>query len=189
MSLGKPLEIFAKPKERRVGATFDAHAAIFADDPRISAEAMPDGVLIGCIWHPDLDSAAERLASRFPDDWLWSEPLIQFQRERVHSNGRVKEIILEPVLSVTVTTPPDFVGNVIGDLSSRRGWIKAQHEREGLVIITADAPLDSLSRYLQELSAMTTGRASATATFLEYRERPSWLEPPPDEPMSAAMRA
>ncbi len=189
MSLEKPLEVFVKPKQRRLGGDFTAEASVFAGDDRLAAETMADGVLIGCIWFPDLDVAAQRLMSRFPGDWIWSEPLIQFRREKVKYGDRFREIVLEPFLLVTVTTPPDYVGHVIGDLSSRRAMITEQHECDGMIVVAAEAPLEQLSQYISTLAAITSGKASAEATFLNYQKRPYYLDPPPDEPMSAALRA
>ena len=189
MSLEKPLEVFVKPKQRRVGETFVAHAALFDGDERFEATAMPDGVLIGCIWFPDLEVAAGRLHSTFPGEWLWSEPLVQLQRETKNYGGRLREVTLEPYLFVEVTTPADFVGNVIGDLSARRATITGQADDEGLMVISAEAPLAELEKYLLVLSQLTGGRGKATASFLNYRQRPFNLDPPPDEPVSAALRA
>lgn len=189
MSHEKPLEVFAKPKQRHVGETFLAHARLFDGDERIEATAMPDGVLIGCIWFPDLEVAAERLHSAFPGEWLWSEPLIQFRRETKNYGGRLREVTLEPFLLVEVTTPADFVGDVIGDLSSRRALITGQGDAEGLMVISAEAPLAGLESYLVDLSNLTAEKGKATAKFLNYQQRPFYLDPPPDEPMSAALRA
>ena len=189
MSLEMPLEVFVRPKQRQIGRAFTAHAAIFEGDGRIHAIAMPDGILIGCIWFPDLDVAAQRLQSQFPDEWIWSEPIVQLQHKSVDSGGRLREIVLEPILAVIVTTPPDFVGNVIGDLSSRRALITGQTEVDGWFQITAEAPLAELARYAGELSRFTEGKATASATFLKYQQRPTQIGPPPDEPMSAALRA
>ena len=190
MSHERPLEVFVKPKDRRVGATYTEQAAIFDGHSRLEAQAMPDGILIGCIWFPDLDVAAARLQSRFPGEWVWSEPLIQFQHETVNYGGRLREIVLEPVLLVSVTTPPDFVGNVIGDLISRRALLTGQSEDENQrMTITAEAPLAELARYSEVLSRLTSGAGIASADFLNYQKRPFYLDPPPDEPMSAALRA
>lgn len=189
MSLEKPLEVFVKPRTRHVGETFAAHAALFDGDLRFEAKALPDGLLVGCIWHPDLDVAARRLRTAFPVEWLWSEPLIQLRHETRTYNGRVMRVTLEPYLLVEVATPPDFVGNVIGDLSSRRALITGQADGDGLMVVVAEAPLANLENYLAVLDKLTGGKGRATAEFLDYQKRPFNLDPPPDEPMSAALRA
>ena len=190
MSVEKPLEVFVKPKQRHVGETFAAHAALFEGDDRIEAAALPDGILISCIWYPDLDVAAERLQSRFPEGWVWSEPMIQLRHEVVNYNGQTQEIVLEPYVLITVSTPAEFVGNVMGDLCSRRALFTQQMEDdEHRMVLTAEAPLSELVQYSNNLSKLTSGTGKASATFLDYRRRPFWLDPPPDGSMSAALRA
>jgi len=80
--------------------------------------------------------------------------------------------LLEPVMKVEVMTPEQFMGDVIGNLSSRRGLIKEMRERSGVKIIEADVPLSSMFGYATDLRSMTQGRSSYTMEFSHYAEVP-----------------
>jgi len=81
--------------------------------------------------------------------------------------------ILEPVMSVEVITPEDFMGDVIGDLNSRRGQIQAMDERSGARIVRALVPLSEMFGYVGDLRSRTQGRASYSMQFDSYAEVPS----------------
>ena len=81
-------------------------------------------------------------------------------------------VILEPVMSVEVVTPEDFMGDVIGDLNSRRGQILAMDERSGARVVTATVPLSEMFGYVGDLRSRTQGRASYSMTFDSYAEVP-----------------
>jgi len=83
-----------------------------------------------------------------------------------------KPIILEPVMKVQVVTPPDFLGDVTGDLSSRRAKITAMGERGTIRIIDAMSPLAEMFGYVTNLRSMTQGRASFNMEFSHYDEVP-----------------
>ncbi|MDH3583361.1 MAG: elongation factor G, partial [Phycisphaerae bacterium] len=85
---------------------------------------------------------------------------------------KAKPILLEPIMNITVTTPDDFVGNVTGDLSSRRGMILGQEQRGNVTMISAEAPLSEMFGYVNQLRGMTQGRASYTMEPGIYREVP-----------------
>jgi translation elongation factor EF-G len=68
--------------------------------------------------------------------------------------------ILEPVMKVEVVTPEDFMGDVIGDLNSRRGQIQAMDERSGARVVRALVPLSEMFGYVGDLRSRTQGRAS-----------------------------
>jgi elongation factor G len=80
--------------------------------------------------------------------------------------------LLEPMMSVEVETPPEFVGNVIGDLSSRRGMIQGQEEVVGTMVIKAEVPLAEMFGYSTALRSATQGRATYTMEFKHYAEAP-----------------
>ena len=80
--------------------------------------------------------------------------------------------ILEPVMSVEVITPEDFMGDVIGDLNSRRGQIQAMDERSGARIVRALVPLSEMFGYVGDLRSRTQGRASYSMEFDSYAEVP-----------------
>jgi elongation factor G len=82
-------------------------------------------------------------------------------------------VLLEPLMSVEVTTPEDFMGDVIGDLNSRRGQIQSMDERAGARIIKALVPLSEMFGYVGDLRSRTQGRASYSMQFDSYAEVPA----------------
>ncbi|HSV67035.1 MAG TPA: elongation factor G [Mycobacteriales bacterium] len=85
---------------------------------------------------------------------------------------RATPIILEPMMAVEVVTPEDYMGDVIGDLNSRRGHIHAMEERGGARVVRALVPLSEMFGYVGDLRSRTQGRASYTMQFDSYAEVP-----------------
>jgi len=85
---------------------------------------------------------------------------------------RASPVLLEPMMAVEVETPPDYVGNVIGDLSSRRGIVQGQEEVAGTIAIKAEVPLSEMFGYSTTLRSMSQGRATYTMEFKHYVEAP-----------------
>ncbi|MGB2839285.1 MAG: elongation factor G, partial [Actinomycetes bacterium] len=85
---------------------------------------------------------------------------------------RAKPVLLEPMMSVEVITPEDFMGDVIGDLNSRRGHILSMDERTGSRIVTATVPLSEMFGYVGDLRSKTQGRASYSMQFDSYAQVP-----------------
>jgi elongation factor G len=85
---------------------------------------------------------------------------------------RADPVIMEPIMAVEVTTPEDFMGDVIGDLNSRRGQIQAMEERGGARIVRATVPLSEMFGYVGDLRSKTQGRASYSMQFDSYAEVP-----------------
>jgi elongation factor G len=81
-------------------------------------------------------------------------------------------VLLEPVMSVEVTTPEDYMGEVIGDLNSRRGQIQAMEERTGARVVKALVPLSEMFGYVGDLRSKTQGRANYSMQFDSYAEVP-----------------
>ena len=109
----------------------------------------------------DVDSSdmAFRIASR------------QAMRQAI---GKANAQLLEPVMKVEVTTPDEYQGSVIGDLSSRRGMIQgSETDPNGEVIINALVPLSEMFGYSSDLRSMSAGKASFTMEFEKYTECPS----------------
>jgi elongation factor G len=82
-------------------------------------------------------------------------------------------VLLEPMMSVEVTTPEDYMGDVIGDLNSRRGQIQAMDERGGSRIVRALVPLSEMFGYVGDLRSKTSGRANYSMQFDSYAEVPN----------------
>ena len=85
---------------------------------------------------------------------------------------RAKPVLLEPIFGVEVVTPEDFLGEVIGDLSRRRGRIEGQERRGNALTVTARVPLSEMFGYATDLRSNTQGRASYTMQFEAYEEVP-----------------
>ena len=80
--------------------------------------------------------------------------------------------LLEPIMRVEVVTPEDFVGSVIGDLTSRRGQVRGQETRGNAVVINAMVPLANMFSYVNNLRSMSQGRAQYTMQFDHYAQAP-----------------
>lgn len=81
-------------------------------------------------------------------------------------------VLLEPMMAVEVTTPEDYMGDVIGDLNGRRGQIQSMDERAGARVIAALVPLSEMFGYVGDLRSRTQGRASYSMQFDSYAEVP-----------------
>jgi elongation factor G len=81
-------------------------------------------------------------------------------------------VLLEPLMSVEVITPEDYMGDVIGDLNSRRGQIQAMEERSGARVVNALVPLSEMFGYIGDLRSRTSGRANFSMQFDSYSEVP-----------------
>lgn len=81
--------------------------------------------------------------------------------------------IFEPMMAVEVMTPEDYMGDVIGDLNSRRGQIQAMEERAGARVVKATVPLSEMFGYVGDLRSRTQGRANYTMVFDSYAEVPA----------------
>jgi elongation factor G len=86
---------------------------------------------------------------------------------------RAKPVLLEPVMRVEVVTPEDFLGDVIGDLSRRRGKVEGQEPRGNALAVSALVPLGEMFGYATDLRSSTQGRATFTMQFERYEEVPA----------------
>ena len=84
-----------------------------------------------------------------------------------------KPVILEPMMSVEVTTPEDYMGDVIGDINSRRGQVQSMEERTGARVVKAYVPLSEMFGYVGDLRSRTQGRANYSMVFGHYAEVPA----------------
>src|SRR3989339_485714 len=84
-----------------------------------------------------------------------------------------KPVILEPIMAVEAVTPEQYMGDVIGDLNSKRGQINEMTDRVGVKVIHADVPLSEMFGYATSLRSMTQGRASYSMEFHHYQAVPS----------------
>jgi elongation factor G len=86
---------------------------------------------------------------------------------------RAKPILLEPIMAIEVTTPQEFVGEVIGDLARRRGRVEGQEPRGNAVAVQASVPLAEMFGYVTDLRSNTQGRATSSMQFDRYEEVPT----------------
>ncbi|MBI1189467.1 MAG: elongation factor G [Tepidisphaera sp.] len=89
---------------------------------------------------------------------------------------RAGPVLLEPIMKVVITVPNEYLGNVTGDVSSRRGMIIDTDDRGVVKLVNCEIPLSELFGYTTSLRGMSQGRASATMEFLEYRQMPRNLQ-------------
>ena len=87
--------------------------------------------------------------------------------------AQAQPAILEPIMAVEVTTPEEYMGDVIGDLNSRRGQIQAMEERAGARVVKAHVPLSEMFGYVGDLRSKTQGRANYSMVFDSYAEVPA----------------
>jgi len=89
--------------------------------------------------------------------------------------GRAKPILLEPIMKLEIVAPDEFLGDIMGDLNSRRGNIESIETRDGMAVIRALAPLAETFGYATNLRSLTQGRAAHTLEFSQYEELPAEL--------------
>jgi elongation factor G len=85
---------------------------------------------------------------------------------------KASPVLLEPIMKVEVTTPEEYMGNIVGDLSSKRGQIDQMGDRGNIKVIDAKVPLAEMFGYATALRSMSQGRANYTMEFLHYSEVP-----------------
>ncbi|MEQ1895904.1 MAG: elongation factor G [Vicinamibacterales bacterium] len=86
---------------------------------------------------------------------------------------KAKPVLLEPIMRVEVVVPKDYIGDVMGDLASRRGRIQSQDERGGTQIVNARVPLSEMFGYATDLRSRTQGRATYSMHFDRYEQAPA----------------
>jgi elongation factor G len=88
---------------------------------------------------------------------------------------KAKPVILEPIMSVEVVTPEEYMGDVMGDLNSRRGKIQSMEKRGNAQVIKAEVPLSEMFGYATDLRSKTQGRATYTMQFAHYEDVPKGI--------------
>lgn len=133
-------------------------------------EAMESGVLAG---YP-LTGIKAILTDGAYHDVDSSEMAFKIAGNMVLREGarRAKPVLLEPIMAVEVRTPEEYMGDVMGDLSSRRGFIQAMDDVNGIKEVRAKVPLSEMFGYVGDLRSKTQGRAVYTMQFDSYDEVP-----------------
>jgi len=133
-------------------------------------EALENGVKAG---YPMVDVKVELVDGSYHDVDS-SEMAFKIAGSMAIQEGarKANPVLLEPVMAVEVVTPEDFLGDVIGDLSRRRGKVQGQEQRGNALAVQAYVPLGEMFGYATELRSMTQGRATYTMQFERYEEVP-----------------
>ena len=134
-------------------------------------EAMEGGVLAG---YPMVDIRVEIFDGSYHDVDS-SEMAFKIAGSMGFKEGaaKAKPVLLEPIMKVVVTTPDEFMGDVIGDLNSRRGKIQGMNPGSGAQIIDAQVPLATMFGYATDLRSKTQGRATYSMHFGHYAQVPT----------------
>jgi elongation factor G len=134
-------------------------------------EAMEGGVLAG---FPMVDLKVEVFDGSYHDVDS-SEMAFKIAGSMGFKDGcaRAHAVLLEPIMNVEVVTPDNFMGDVIGDLNSRRGKIQGMNPRAGVQVINAQVPLAQMFGYATDLRSRTQGRATYTMQFGHYAQVPN----------------
>ena len=137
-------------------------------------EAMSRGVIAG---YPMVDIKAELYDGSYHDVDS-SEMAFKIAGSICFQNAAKKAnpVLLEPIMNVEVVTPEDYFGDVMGNLSSRRGQISESGDRGKAKFIKAEVPLSEMFGYTTDLRSMTQGRATSTMEFGSYAKVPKSVE-------------
>ena len=133
-------------------------------------EALDSGVLAG---YPVVDVKVSLFDGSYHDVDS-SEMAFKIAGSMAFKDGakRANPVLLEPIMALEVTVPEEYMGDVIGDINSRRGRIQAVKPRSAAQIITAEAPLSEMFGYATDLRSLSQGRATFTMQFARYEEIP-----------------
>jgi elongation factor G len=134
-------------------------------------EAMTSGVLAG---YPMVDIKVEVFDGSYHDVDS-SEMAFKIAGSIGFKEGaaRATPVLLEPIMDVQVVTPEEYMGDVIGDLNSRRGKIHAMNPRTGVQVVDAQVPAAEMFGYATDLRSKTQGRATYTMQFAHYAQVPT----------------
>jgi elongation factor G len=133
-------------------------------------ETLPNGVLAG---FPVVDVKVTLFDGSYHDVDS-NENAFKMAASMAFKDGmrQANPALLEPMMAVEVETPEDFMGNVVGDLSGRRGMIQDMEDVAGIKVIKAEVPLSEMFGYSTTLRSLSQGRATYTMEFKHYSEAP-----------------
>jgi elongation factor G len=133
-------------------------------------ETLPNGILAG---FPVVDIKVTLFDGSYHDVDS-NENAFKMAASMAFKDGmrQASPVLLEPMMAVEVETPEDFMGNVVGDLSGRRGMIQGMEDVVGVKVIKAEVPLSEMFGYSTTLRSLSQGRATYTMEFKHYTEAP-----------------
>ena len=133
--------------------------------------ALDNGVLAG---YPTVDVKVSLVDGQYHDvDSSEMAFKIAGQAAFRKAAGMAKPVLMEPIMAVEVVTPEEYMGDVMGDLSSRRGRVGGMEARGNTQVVNAQVPLSEMFGYSTDLRSRTQGRATYTMQFDEYQEVPN----------------
>jgi elongation factor G len=133
-------------------------------------EALPNGIIAG---YPVIDIKATLHYGSYHDvDSSEMAFKIAASMALKETKNKANPVLLEPIMDVEVVAPNDYIGNVIGDLTSRRGRLESQEGRDNAVVIRALVPLAEMFGYATSLRSNTQGRATFIMQFSSYERCP-----------------
>ena len=137
-------------------------------------QSLDAGVLAG---YPTVDIRATLLDGKYHDVDS-SEMAFKIAGSMVFKEAarKAKPVLLEPIMSVEVVTPEDYMGDVIGDLNSRRGRVGGMEQRGNSQVIRSQVPLSEMFGYATDLRSRTQGRATYTMQFHSYQQTPASVQ-------------
>jgi elongation factor G len=137
-------------------------------------EAMTSGVLAG---YPTVDVRATLVDGKYHDVDS-SEMAFKIAGSMVFREAakKAKPVLLEPIMRVEVVTPEEYMGDVIGDLSSRRGKVGGMEQRGNSQVVRAQVPLSDMFGYATDLRSRTQGRATYSMHFDSYQQMPASVQ-------------
>jgi elongation factor G len=133
--------------------------------------ALDNGVLAG---YPTVDVKVSLVDGQYHDVDS-SEMAFKIAGQQVFrvAAQKAKPVLMEPIMAVEVVTPEEYMGDVMGDLSSRRGRVGGMEARGNTQVVNAQVPLSEMFGYSTDLRSRTQGRATYTMQFAEYQEVPT----------------
>jgi elongation factor G len=171
------VNIYVEPSEKGKGFEFvnDVRGGSIPKEyiPAVSQgiqEAMRNGIVAG---YPMIDVKVSLFDGKYHEVDS-SEMAFKIAGSMGFKEGarRASPVLLEPIMGVEVVTPEEYLGDVMGDLSSRRGHIEGMSQRAGAQVIKAKVPLSEMFGYSTDLRSMTQGRANYAMEFHDYAEVP-----------------
>jgi elongation factor G len=137
-------------------------------------QSLDAGVLAG---YPTVDVRVTLLDGKYHDVDS-SEMAFKIAGSMVFKEAarKAKPVLLEPIMAVEVVTPEDYMGDVIGDLNSRRGRVGGMEQRGNSQVVRAQVPLSEMFGYATDLRSRTQGRATYTMQFHSYQQTPASVQ-------------
>ena len=176
-----PIKVTVNAKGERFPLKFAEGAASYLEESeRLSFEVTSEGLILKGIWDLDLELAIYELSRKIGKTLENSDYTIEYiEGERT----------LEPVMTVGVITPEEYMGDVMGSLNRRRGLVDSMDEVEEGKLIKARVPLSELLGYRSELQKLAPRDWIVMVDFYSYEPTQGPEEPDPNEPASKTLRA